>query len=457
MARPGLSPRKRSALPKEGQTRIAATAHERGSAAPKARSRRRVKVWTRRLLNAVLAVTAALLVLWIAIHRIPWLGPTLAEAARSVLGPGPVAWMEDVAYGVQDRVDRWRYRDAPPRAYWSAPSAPSGAARTVAETGEPTDPTPTAEPTGFFPTPFEPPYPDVAAAADGLWVPVSDLQHPDSPVVIYKTMVHPDPRRSFAVLAVMALDLRAFELHLVAGTHEPTSYRVARKDRNGLIRADHAERLVAAFNGGFRASHGQYGMMLGGVEYLPPRSVACTLVRYREGELRIGTWSKLEPTRSAMLYYRQTPPCLVEDGVTNLRLQRDEYAKGWGATVSGDTVIRRSAVGLDRGGSVLLYGLGDGLTAQAIARGMKAAGAHGAALLDVNYSYPRFLLYRQPAPGAVPLAISAIIPTLEYQRDEYVARPSRRDFFYVTRTPSQAAQRQGDVAQPAAFARRGSR
>lgn len=413
--------------------------HKQGSpwTNPKLPARRqpRRKRWARRLLNALLATLAVLLIGWMLIHRIPWLGPLLAEAARSVLGPGPVAWVEDVAYDWQDRFDRWRYRDAAPKTYWTAPTD------AAADRAPPTAEGASSEsvPDGFFPRPFEPPDPAVAAAADGIWVPIPDLEDPRAPVAMYKTMVHPDPRRTFAVLAVMALDATAFDLHLVAGTHEPISQRVRRADRTGLIPREDAERLVAAFNGGFRASHGEYGMMLDGVEYLPPRKIACTLARYHDGSLRIGTWTALAATKASMLYYRQTPPCLVEDGETHQRLERDEYAKGWGATVSGDTVIRRSAIGLDRAGSTLFYGLGDGLTAQAIARGMKAAGAVRVALLDVNYSYPRFLLYRQPAPGAVPLAISAIIPTLEYQRDEYVVRPSRRDFFYVTRKLDRAA------------------
>lgn len=401
-------------------------------------------------MNGLLLLLAVAFWLWIAIHRIPWLGPALAEAARSVVGPGPVAWVEDVAYGLQDRFDRWRYRDRPPRAYWKAPTGPAPVPP-PAPTAVPADDPPSSP--GFFPGPFEPPYPEVATAADGLWVPVAQLDKPRAPVVMFKTMVHPDPRRSFAVLAIMALDLRAIELHLVAGTHEPDSYRVARSDRPGLVPPEHQDQLIAAFNGGFRASHGQYGMLLGGVEYLPPRGIACTLVRYQDGSLRIGTWSALAATLDTMRYYRQTPPCLVEEGATHKVLEYDESAKGWGATVSGDTVIRRSAVGLDRARQVLFYGLGDGLTARALARGMNAAGAHAAAELDVNYSYPRFLLYRRPAPGALPLAIAAIIPTLEFERDEYVARPSRRDFFYLTRA-GQSATGGAVEASSAAYARR---
>ncbi|HPY21070.1 MAG TPA: hypothetical protein PLM08_25485, partial [Polyangiaceae bacterium] len=60
------------------------------------------------LLVAILVPTMVL-GLWIAIHRIPWLGPWLADSARSVVGPGPIATLEDVAYGIEDRWNRvWR-------------------------------------------------------------------------------------------------------------------------------------------------------------------------------------------------------------------------------------------------------------------------------------------------------------------------------------------------------------
>jgi hypothetical protein len=208
---------------------------------------------------------------------------------------------------------------------------------------------------------------------------------------------------------------------------------VPRSARSGLVPAANLVRLVAAFNGGFRATHGQYGMMLDGKEYLPPRDIACTLAHYRDGSLRIGTWSELKADVSSMTFYRQTPPCLVEDGDTHKALRWQEYAKGWGATVSGDTVIRRSAIGLNQEGKVLFYGIGDGLTAQAIARGMKAAGAFTAAELDVNYSYPRFLLYEQPSAAEPPRATSALIPDIKFEPDEYVSRPCERDFFYLLR------------------------
>jgi hypothetical protein len=190
-------------------------------------------------------------------------------------------------------------------------------------------------------------------------------------------------------------------------------------------------------------------MSLGGVEYLPPRDIACTLVRYRDGSLGIGTWSRIASKKADMLYYRQTPPCLVEDGKLHEILEEYAYARKWGATVSGETIIRRSAVGLSEDGRTLLYGLGEAMTAQAIARGMQAAGAHWVAELDVNYSYPRLLFYER-GPDDAPIASSAIIPSIDFTADEYVTRPSVRDFFYLTRRNERAAAPRGDGSKLAA-------
>ncbi len=103
-----------------------------------------------------------------------------------------------------------------------------------------------------------------------------------------------------------------------------------------------------------------------------------------------------------MSAYRQTPPCLVQQGKVNDTLEGGEYNRNWGSTVSGETVIRRSAIGLDKSGRVLFYGIGEACTAQALARAMRAVGAEDAAQLDVNYSYPRFLLFDKARAGRPP-------------------------------------------------------
>lgn len=403
-----------------------------GRPKPKAR----FKVWRRRLAKVSALSFVGLIALWIAIQEVPWLGPALADGVRAVVGPKPVAWAENVAYGIQDRVNLWRYEDEPPKDFWEMPAA---------EAAEPVvDPIhPDVAVAPFQPPRFTAPYPEVSTPADGRWFPIADPNHPNEPPRAFKAQVHPDPRRGFAALAVVALDAAAYQLHLVAGTKEPKTWSVKREDRPGTVAPRHHDTLFAAFNGGFKTTHGSYGMGLGDVDFLPPRDIACTFVHYDDGRYRIGVWSDLKKDRASMTYYRQTPPCLAENGKIHSLLHYHEYAKGWGATVSGDTVIRRSAIGLSKDGTIIYYGIGDAMTAQAVARGMVAAGAHSVAELDVNFSYPRFLMYEREQPDRPPMATSAIIPLIDYSKYQYVGQASTRDFFYLTRE-AQSAQRSSD-------------
>jgi hypothetical protein len=250
---------------------------------------------------------------------------------------------------------------------------------------------------------------------------------------MYKAMVHPDPKRSYAAVAVVAIDLARLGLSLVAGTVEPQSATVAKADRPGVVPPEHFGDLVAAFNGGFKAEHGHYGMMVDGQTFLPPRKTSCTVALYRDGSLRVRTFSALEPSVPEMAGYRQTPPCLVEQGEIHETLQVAEDSHGWGAAVGGATVIRRSALGLSADGKTMFYAIGDAVTAGTLAKAMKAAGARDAAELDVNQAYPRFVLYTPPEAREAPRVASALIPDIQYARTEYTGRPEGRDFFYVTR------------------------
>ncbi|MGK4004598.1 phosphodiester glycosidase family protein [Sorangium sp. So ce1036] len=387
------------------------------------RARRPRARWPERALRGVAIAAIAVEALWYGIHEVRGFGPALADGVRAVLGPAPVAWAEDVAYGVADRLNQARYRNATPKTFWEP--APAAAAEGTE------DVEPIEEESISSPSPFEPPFAEVAATGDGVWVPIRDAVRPNDAPVLWKSVVHPDPRRSFSAIAVVAIDLGRVDLQLVAGTKEPFSPDVPAERRPGLIPEAHAAELIAAFNGGFKAMHGHYGMMLDGDTFLPPRNIACTIALYRGGAVRIRTWRKIRGDEPRMIGYRQTPRCLVEQGELHYLLY--DSNRDWGATVSGETVIRRSALGIDATGKLLFYGLGEAVTARTLAQGMKAVGARDVAELDVNHAYPRFLLYSRGADGAGPRATSALIPDVQFKPEEYIAEPSPRDFFYLRR------------------------
>jgi hypothetical protein len=381
----------------------------------------------RAALGAVLA-GAGLAGIWAAIHVFPGVGPALADGARAVVGPGPVAWAEDLVYGVEDRIKRVVYEDAAPKTFWEAPAAPD-----LHPPAQPPIASNAAVAPAFAPAAFAAPAGGVAAPGDGQWAAIADPGAPNDPPAMYKSLVHPDAKRTFAAVAVVALDLERLDLTLVAGTLEPQSTQVPRSERPGIVPSERFGDLVAAFNGGFKVEHGHYGMMLGGRTLVPPREISCTVALYKGGAIRIRTWPALKDGEATMAGYRQTPPCLVEEGKINDRLLAADDSRGWGAAVGGETVIRRSALGLDRAGKTLFYGLGESVTAGTLARAMKAAGAEDAAQLDVNGAYPRFLFYTQAQAAELPLATSALIPDIRFARHEYVGKPEGRDFFYLTR------------------------
>lgn len=386
--------------------------------------------WGRRLLWVAGGTTVGVAALWTAIHEVPGFGPWIADTGRSILGQAAVAWIEDTAYGIADDINQLRYKDEKPKTYWEAPTDAPPVATAAPTPSVSASASATAAPTIEPPAPFEPPVASVATEVDGKWIPMADAS--GQAPAMWKTLVHPDAKRSFAAVAIVAIERKLIDLHLVAGKVEPSSAAVPMDRRPALVPESDQAELVAAFNGGFKAQHGHWGMMLDGETYVAARDVGCTIALMKDGSLRIGTWKDvLQPAEGDMRWYRQTPPCLVENGEIHKALE-SEYAKGWGAAVGGETVIRRSALGLDATGRYLYFGLGDALTAQSLARAMKAAGSVSAAQLDVNYAYPRFLVYERPN-GETPKAKSAIIPDIKFRLAEYVGEPALRDFFYLTR------------------------
>lgn len=376
----------------------------------------------------VLAVAAA--GMWAALHLFPGFGPAVADGVRKVAGPAPVAWAEDVVYGVEDRLKSLVYRGAPPKKLWSEP-APVTEERAPAQ----------AKVASLAPAPvqagpavFAPPFAEVAASGDGTWLPIADSGAPDQPARMWKTSVHPDARRGYAVVALVAMDLSRLALHMVPGTVEPaTDAEIPARARPGIVPGAALGELVAAFNGGFKAEHGHYGMMVDGRTFLPARASSCTVAIYKDGSVRVAGWPALREGEADMAGYRQTPPCLVEDGQINEKLAVKDDAAGWGVAVGTTTAIRRSALGLDKARKTLFYAIGDSVTAGTLARAMKAAGADEAAQLDVNASFPRFLTYAKKSPDSAPRVASSLVSDSPYVKAEYVGFHEERDFFYVTR------------------------
>ncbi|HHH31554.1 MAG TPA: hypothetical protein ENK57_24840, partial [Polyangiaceae bacterium] len=129
--------------------------------------------------------------LWIATHRVPWLGPLLADGLRAVVGAEAVSELEDQAYGVQDTFLRWWWSDEQPKAKWEVPAADEALELPIVDLGRCSlDP--------FRPKNVGPVNEAWSAPGDGQWVAMADPRHGQDTPRLYKTLLHPDPDRSWA-------------------------------------------------------------------------------------------------------------------------------------------------------------------------------------------------------------------------------------------------------------------
>ena len=363
---------------------------------------------------------------WLLVNHTSWAGPLLANTLRRIIGAERVTHLEEFSYGMQDRWNRWRHRNEAPKARWAAPPPEASAQPEQSDA---------STPPSFHPKHVGPFSPKWYAPGDGEWVPIPDPRRPDESPLLFKTLVHPDVNRSWADLFVVAVSLDATLLHACAGKGEPKADPgTPAVTRTGRVAPDDLPLLLAAFNGGFMAEHGHYGMRVDGVNLLKPRPKSCTIIGYTNDSVQIATWDTVDGTESRMRWFRQTPACMYENNVMHVGLRQPE-TRLWGATLDGDTVIRRSAIGLDESRRVLFVGISNNTTARALAEGMHHAGAVDVAQLDVNWSYPKFLLYRQDEKGD--LVAQAPVDGFEFNPGEYVSKSAYRDFFYLTRKTSE--------------------
>lgn len=393
----------------------------------------------------------------------PSIGAQVASRMRNLLGPQAVAQIETIVFQVQDAARHWRYQYGleQPEAPWESGAGPfnltpfeQGSLGGGSYTPDPTQRAPTPSPAietpgsveqserpqnplpAETPTPLPTPTPYAwqlstlrpfgSIQGEGVWLPY--LHNRDGHVVAARTFLQPDPERPYAIVAVVAIDLTRTRLHFVLGFSEPSLPDGPKGD--GLIPEVDREpgRLLAAFNGGFRAANGQFGAMADGIVALPPKSEMATLGIYRSGEVRIGSWGEEIGDTMALQAWRQNCRLIIQDGEISARVYNDSITD-WGGSVSSEIVTWRSSLGLDRGAETLYYFAGPSLSMPVLADAMLAAGVQQGMLLDINDFWVHFTAIQSEDGELVP---EPLLPKdMKDQIDRYLG-PSPVDFFYIT-------------------------
>ncbi|HEY8073643.1 MAG TPA: hypothetical protein VIF62_06030 [Labilithrix sp.] len=258
--------------------------------------------------------------------------------------------------------------------------------------------------TGWPPKPLEPLL-KPPLAGEGQWISLEKdpfiTPMPGIAMPFVTTYVRGDPGAPQTRVYITLWDPRVVALHMEAGTVEPVS--ATGETGPGCIprTPEVYRRVVAGFNGGFQATHGEFGMQANGVLYLPPKPYAATVMELRDGTTAFGAWPTTSQVPDDVLSFRQNLSPLV---------QSDKYnpwqRAWWGGVPPGwhDAIhTTRSGICLTKEGWVA-YFYGSDIGPEPLGRAMLVARCAFGIHLDMNPGLAGFEFYNvQPATNWQPL------------------------------------------------------
>jgi Phosphodiester glycosidase len=262
-------------------------------------------------------------------------------------------------------------------------------------------------------------------ADEAIWQPY--IYTPKGEVAAVRTFLQPDAERPYAIVAVAAFDLLKVQLHYVLGLKEPS--KPGGPHGWGLIPDEDKQpgKLLAAFNGGFIAEHGNYGAMADGIIPIALRQGLATLAIYKDSAVRIGEWGIDLQDSTDYAALRQNALPIIHNGEINPKVYTGTWVE-WGANLDYSIETLRSGVGISKDNQVLYYFAGPGLSMPVLADAMDRAGVHNSMLLDINPTHAHFTAMR------VMDGQLTAEPLYEQEMSLWVDRYLRQwdlDFFYV--------------------------
>lgn len=256
--------------------------------------------------------------------------------------------------------------------------------------------------TGWPPLPMEPML-SPPLDGEGKWRPLDKdpfiATNPDCPAPFVQSFIRTDGKRAYNQTWVLVWDPRQVALHTMSGTLEPKS--ATGETGPGLVprKPEVMGRLVGGFNGGFQATHGEFGMMADGVVYLPPKPFGATVAELADGSTAFGTWPNDEKVPDEIVSFRQNMTPLVMDGTIN------PYKRNWWGGVppgwTDESRTTRSAVCQTKEGFVA-YLYGASVDADHLALAMQRARCVYGIHLDMNPGHTGFEFYRAAPANELP-------------------------------------------------------
>jgi hypothetical protein len=398
---------------------------------------------------------------------IPWMVDTAREI--SWIGPEKIAWLENRVFALRDRAKQ-AYHSVNDVDHAAEAAAELGVSETKGE-AEKVARLSVPDADSGWPPPAIAPMTTPDVPGEGSWRAIVDDPHarvlPDGAPVFYQTFLRADAQRTWARVYLTVWDPRLVQLHMVPGTEEPVS--ATGETGSGAIPRDPEvlTRLVGAFNGGFQAVHGEFGMMAEGRVYLPPKPWAATVAVFRDGRVAMGSWPGPSDRKAGydeakavaqlpadIVAYRQNLTSLVEDGKFN------PWGRWWWGAApqnkSEQTLTQRSALCFTREG-FMVYAWGDSASPEALGAALVAARCVRAMHLDMNAGHSGMEFYNVLAQGEARAPITSkerfrfegdlkdvpgytvrarkAVTSMGLDLPRYI-HADPRDYFYLTLKPS---------------------
>lgn len=310
--------------------------------------------------------------------------------SSSFVGDDNMQKVKALAFGALDTANR-------AKASVSEGNTASDIKQDMGNVGSPGAPPAFTDPeTGWPPPPIPPFFTKNPIPGEGEWILLDKdpfiRVNPGQAAAFATTFVRTDRERTYTRIYVTVWDPRQVALHPVAGTVEPAGADGAAGP--GVIprSGQTLGRLVAATNGGFQALHGEFGMMVDGHVYLPPKPFAATIATLRDGSTGFGTWPEDTTTIPPEITgYRQNLTPLVRDQ------QLNPYKRTWwGGTPPGweDRIhTTRSGMCLTKEHFVA-YFYGNDIDADVLGQAMVQARCELGLHLDMNPGHTGLEFYR---------------------------------------------------------------
>jgi hypothetical protein len=364
------------------------------------------------------------------------------DIVRAQVGPAPIAWLEEHVFAVKDALRRTAFRMgegngqgedalAEPKATPEVPAAALDASK-AGEDG------------ALWPPVAIPSIWKTKEPGEGEWQEphfawsgkhdAPPVSADGAPPPFYRTFVRPDQDRPYSRVILVAMDMRQLDLAMEAGTEDPKpltgGHGPGRIPRDPAV----ASRVVAAFNGGFKTEHGNYGMMVNQRILLPPQPSAATVVVLKDQRVGFGTWGDTHEVTGLrgiadddILSFRQNLDALVDHGDIN-----PMGRALWGYTLPGSGMQTERSGMCVTGGGQILYAWGDDVSGTALGKALKIAGCTYAMHLDMNPHHTGFIFSKIVDLHGHNYKSELLTPLMTVSPDRYLEY-APKDFFYILR------------------------